>query len=169
MDFIYTNNILNYGYNFFKYKENALLLSILLNYILFFSYIYVSHLIIINFQEISNIYIKIKKQNKKIKYYNDLFKTSSETMIYNNWEDLYNDYVDNYKIVLRYINEASNEELNEILEHCSKKVLIPNWYTKDSFESVVFKEILNDEWIEILDNYQGHNDINDIIYNWYKI
>jgi hypothetical protein len=162
-------NIFYYGYDFFKYKDNALLLSILLNYILFFSYIYVSHLVISHFNDLSHIYKKIKKQNRKIKYYNDSFKTSSETMINDNWEDLYNDYVDNYKIVLKYISEADNEELNEILEHCSKKVLIPNWYTQDSFESVVFREILKDEWTSILDNYEGYNDINDIMYNWYKI
>jgi hypothetical protein len=160
MELLNINNMLNYGYNIVSYKDNLLLLSILLNYILFLSYVYVSHNILLHFNYLFQLYKKIKKIHKKIK------KLHNKTP--DNWEDLYNDSLNNYKIIKQYIKDATNEELNEVLEFCSKKVLIPNWYTKDNLESVIFRPITEYEWVDILDDYEGYNDINNVIYDWYK-
>ena len=207
LDLVYYN-ILNFSYNLVKYKENSYLLSLMLNYILFFSQIYTLYVIVNYHNKFFFIYKKMRKTNKRTmrhiknkfsynddyyddynddyydsynyynSYYNDDYLKDNKTEIdffsdkssiidtsnniKDNWEGLSNLEIKNY------INNASNDELNDILDHCSKKVLIPNWYSRETLEYLIDRPIELDEWIDILYNYDEYNNINDVIYELYK-
>jgi len=177
-------DILNNYNNLSKYKDNNLLLSLLFNYILFFSYIYVSYIIISYYNKLYYIYIKIKKNNKKLLKKSNKNNNISD-IIPDNWEDLdisSQDYDSKiiffnkesnskdliFENIKEYILDASDKELNEILNICSKKILITNWYSKDCLENLTLRRISDIEWLNILNDYNNYSDINDIIYYWYK-
>jgi len=69
-------------------------------------------------------------------------------------EDEYDEEVEssNLEKALHLVGELDECEIETLLEECTRRVLIPNWYTKTDLEKLAETKISDEQWDQILDS-----------------
>jgi len=62
-------------------------------------------------------------------------------------EDEFSISIDDIK---KYLSITNINNINKIVEECSKYILIPSWYTKESIEDISNKELSEETWHKVL-------------------
>ena len=91
------------------------------------------------------------KQTKVVKY-TEIVKDSEQTTI---------------EKALELVGKLNESDLQDLLEECASRVLIPNWYTKTDLEKLANTVISDNQWNKILISNQLIDETNAMCLQWF--
>ncbi len=113
-------------------------------------------------------YVCLQKFNTECNVNGVTFKNNKETVT----QKLTDNKDKNLQKAIQLVRDLDESDLEDFLEECANRILIPIWYTKTDIENISSIFISDNEWNQIISNDELINELidvtNDLCLEWIK-